>query len=144
MIFYEDNHKESTKTKQNNPRISEVSQVPGYKIKIQNPTYFYTRNKHIDTKMKITKSSIITQKIPSCKPNKTYSGLICRNKGWKHPKFVVRHESTHLSSMNYRKEKVKEIHGYTLNQTVKSQGQNENLESSKKKKNNWLHIKDLQ
>lgn len=73
-----------------------------------------------------------THKIPTCKSNKTYAGFKGRKRGWKPPKLVIRHESTHSGSMNYKKDKLKEIHSDKLN--AKSQGQSKNLESSKKKK----------
>lgn len=56
-----------------------------------------------------------------------------QKKGCKPLKLVTRHESTHSSSMDYKKDKLKEIHSDKLNQTAKSQGQCEYLENSKKK-----------
>ena len=56
-----------------------------------------------------------------------------QKKGCKPPKLVIRHESTHSSLMNYKKDKLKEIHSDKLNETAKSQGQGKNLHSSKKK-----------
>lgn len=78
MIVFVENPKESTKKKKKDLEpISEFSKVAGYKLNIQKLFVFlYVSDEYMDNKIENTVLFIIAQKIPTCKSNKTCTGLM--------------------------------------------------------------------